>query len=141
MDNNLERAVAMLHESGCSCVIYNNDAFTSFYQRGVKDLYMLLKREPCMLSGALVADKVVGKGAAALMIAGGIRGVYADIISEPAMSLFAGSDVKVSYGICVPNIINRMGTGICPVEKLCAECTSAEECIPLIAGFISGLTA
>jgi iron complex outermembrane receptor protein len=38
-----------------------------------------------MLDGASIADKVIGKGAAALMIAGCIKEVYADVISEAAM--------------------------------------------------------
>ena len=34
------------------------------------------------------------------------------------------------------NFINRSGTGICPIENLCKECQTAEECISLINQFV-----
>ena len=37
------------------------------------------------MKGAAIADKVIGKGAAALMVLGGFKTVYADIISTPAL--------------------------------------------------------
>ena len=38
-----------------------------FRERGVADLFRLLREEPQLLRGAFIADKVVGKGAAALV--------------------------------------------------------------------------
>ncbi len=38
-----------------------------FRERGVADLFRLQHEEPQLLRGAFIADKVVGKGAAALM--------------------------------------------------------------------------
>ncbi len=125
----------ILHKEKCSCVIRKNNKVSSFYQRGVKDLFCLLKSSDAELSDALVADKVVGKGAAALMILGGVKAVYADVISNPALNLLSDAHVTVEYAKLVPNIINRAGTGICPVEKLCKNCTTAADCLPLINEF------
>ena len=132
-----QELITQLHALQCSCIIHNNGATRTFHERGVKDLHRLLTQEPEILSGASLADKVVGKGAAALMIAGGVKWVYADVISQAAMELFEQSRVDVQYGKIVPNIINRTGTDICPVEKLCQECKTAEECLPLIDKFIT----
>ncbi len=132
--------VDTLHSEDCSCVIYNHDVMTCCHQRGVKDLYELLTRDPATLNGAVIADKVVGKGAAALMIAGKVRSVYADVISQPALELFEKAHIEVRYDRLVPNIINRAGTGLCPVETLCLGCETAEECIPLIQSFIKQQT-
>ena len=107
-----------------------------FHERGVKDLHRLLHDDRALLNGAFIADKVVGKGAAALMVAGGVREVYTDVISRGALSLFTQSGVEVEFGLLVENIINRTGTDICPVEKLCLRCLTAEECLPLIDEFI-----
>lgn len=137
----IEELVEILHKENCSCVIYSNGEITLCHERGVKDLFRLLTCEPRVLSGGIVADKVVGKGAAALMIAGGVREMYAEVISEPALKLFQGSSLRVSYGQCVAHIINRAGTGICPVEKLCLDCETAHECMPLIERFIKGSSA
>lgn len=129
-------AVGLLHRENLSCVIVKGDRMVKCRERGVKDLYRLLTTEPDVLSGAFVADKVVGKGAAALMILGHIAGLWADVISEPALKLLETSTVDVSYGERVENIVNRAGTGICPVESLTQKCATARDCLPLIRDFI-----
>ena len=135
-----QELITQLHALQCSCIIHNNGATRTFHERGVKDLHRLLTQEPEILSGASLADKVVGKGAAALMIAGGVAWVYADVISQAAMELFEQSRVEVQYAEIVPNIINRAGTDICPVEKLCRDCQTAAECLPLIDKFIKEMS-
>ena len=129
----------ILHTTNCSCVIANGDKIESFYQRGIKDLYELLHSNRSLLEGATIADKVIGKGAAALMIAGGVTIVYADVISETAMELFKQYSIKVEYDKKVANIINRRGDGICPVEERCAECNTIEECLVKIEEFVKSM--
>lgn len=122
--------------SGNHSLIVDNGGIRTFDGRGVSDLFSLLENAPGILDGSRVADKVVGKGAAALMILGGVKEVYAGVISELAFALFEKSGVKVSFGKRVDHIINRKGDDICPVEKLCADCETPDECLPLIKGFI-----
>lgn len=129
--------VDRLRDEDASCVIRNGAETRVFRERGVKDLFRLLETDPVFLAGALVADKVVGKGAAALMVLGGVRAVHAGVVSTPALGLFAAAHIPVEYGLEVPHIINRTKTGWCPVETLCRDCRTAEECLPLIRGFLS----
>lgn len=136
---NRQQAIATLHATHCSCVIANGSRLEQFHERGVKDLHHLLHNDKALLDGAFIADKVVGKGAAALMIVGGVKEVYADVMSRAALSLFQSHGLEVEYGLLVDNIINRAGTDICPVEKLCSSCLTAEECLPLIEEFVSQL--
>lgn len=131
------QTVDRLFAEQCSCVIRNGGRVRVFRERGVKDLYRLLHEEPELLRGAFVADKVVGKGAAALMIAGGVTEVYADVASLPALELLDRAGVRVECGAAVPRIFNRTRTGICPVEQLCADCATAEECLPRIEAFVA----
>ncbi len=135
----ISELVDVLHKIKCSCVVYNHGRITRCHERGVKDLLRMLKSTPEMLVGAMIADKVVGKGAAALVVLGGVKAVYADVISKPALELLAAAPIHVYYGTCVPNIINRAGTGFCPVETLCKDCDTASECIPLIENFVNQL--
>ena len=136
-DTKRQEIVDTLLREKCSCVICSGGgAVHKFYGRGVSDLYRLLATDPQMLDGAFVADKVVGKGAAALMVLGRIRELYADIISSPALLLLETYGIKVSYRLQVPNIMNRTNTGICPVETLCLDCRTPDECLPLIENFI-----
>lgn len=132
----MEELISLLHSGGYSCVIANGEKIRTFTQRGVADLYDLLTQEPEFLKGASIADKVVGKGAAALMILGGISELRTDIISTKALDLLKESDVKVEFEQEVPFIWNRDHTGFCPVETLCSEVKSVEEMLPLICDFI-----
>ena len=86
-----EQTVGLLFAEKCSCVVRNGDEVRIFRERGVKDLYRLLREEPQLLDGAFVADKVVGKGAAALMILGGVEELFADVVSRAALDLFAAA--------------------------------------------------
>ena len=131
-----QQLIDRLHAEGCSCVIYNNDHTHLFHKRGVQDLHQLLRTSPDTLRGAMIADKVVGKGAAVLMTAGGVRWVYADVISQSALEFLLTHNIEAEYGRVVPNIINRAGTDICPVEKLCMQCDDIVESLRLINEFI-----
>ena len=62
----LEDIIRLLHEGKHSLVVSNGEVRT-FDRRGVADLYALLREDSDFLKGASVADKVVGKAAAALM--------------------------------------------------------------------------
>lgn len=131
-----QQLIDRLHAEGCSCVIYNNDHTHLFHKRGVQDLHQLLRTSPDTLRGAMIADKVVGKGAAVLMTAGGVRWVYADVISQSALEFLLTHNIEAEYGRVVPNIINRAGTDICPVEKVCMQCDNIEDALTLIDEFI-----
>ena len=128
--------IELLHSGNHSLVVANGVTAT-FDGRGVSDLYRILTETPELLHGADIADKIVGKGAAALMILGEVKSVYADVISTPALRLLQQSSVDISFGQEVENIVNRKGDGICPVETLCLDCKTAEECMPLITRFLN----
>ena len=132
----MEELINLLHTGGYSCTIANGGKIRTFTQRGVADIYDLLTQEPEFLKGASIADKVVGKGAAALMILGGIKELYTDIISTKALELLQKSDIKVDFTEEVPFIWNRNHTEGCPVETMCSEVESAEEILPLIRDFL-----
>lgn len=53
-------------------MIAHGDCIRTFTQRGVADLYDLLVTEPDFLQSASIADKVIGKAAASLMVLGGV---------------------------------------------------------------------
>lgn len=104
----MDDLINLLRNGKHSLVVANGDVCT-FDRRGIADLYDLWRNDPGFLDGASIADKVVGKGAAALVILGHAAEIYADIISDSALELFQGYPLKVSFGQKVPDIINRMG--------------------------------
>lgn len=126
-----------LHQGGHSCVIHNNGETRTFHQRGVADLWTLCQGNDAFLNGALIADKVVGKGAAALMICGGVKEVYADVISTPALTLLRAHGIRVTFLAETDRIINRRGDGLCPVETRCLQLQSVEQMHEEISKFIN----
>lgn len=138
----MNHLISVLHSGNHSLVVGIADGnIVTFDGRGVSDLLRLLDTEPQTLSGAAIADKVVGKAAAALMIAGRVSALHADMISEQALRLFkaCAQEIAVGYDKIVPHIINRQQTGWCPMELACRDCQTAEECIVKIKEKLSEL--
>ena len=109
-----EQTIGLLFAEKCSCVVRNGDEVRIFRERGVKDLYRLLREEPQLLDGAFVADKVVGKGAAALMILGGVKELFADVVSHAALDLLNAAGKAVAYTVAVPISSTARATGYVP---------------------------
>ncbi len=109
--------------------------------RGIGDLLRLLSRQTGVLAGAELADKVVGKAAASLMIMGRIKAVYADVISSHALQLFASAapGINVAYANRVEHIANRSNTGWCPMELACKDAATPSECVARIKAKLAEL--
>ena len=135
----MDELIDILHQGGYSCVIRKGDDTRTFHQRGVADLWQLCQGDEHFLQGAHIADKVIGKGAAALMIHGGACEVYADVISQPALDLLQRHGVSVSYRQLTDRIVNRRGDGLCPVETLCVNLDTIDEMVEAISNFINNI--
>ncbi len=132
----LDTLVRRLHEGGCTLVVAQGDDVRLFTRRGVADLMDLTDNDPAFLHGALVADKVVGKGAAALLVKGGVAALHTDLISRPALDLLSRAGIDATYDTLTDHIVNRDGTDWCPVERLCRPLDNIDEMVDAIRAFI-----
>lgn len=133
----MDKLISMLGHDGCRGVMRSPGGKTIvFRRRGVADLFDAVTSHPDLTQGTSVADKVIGLGAAFLLVKGGVAEVYAEVISRPAVSKLQDAGISLSYGKTVEHIINREGTGICPVEQLTSTAQSADEAWKLIKEFI-----
>lgn len=115
----MKELIHILHNEGLTLVLKSaNSEIHRYTQRGIKDLLTLVSTNPEILHDALIADKAVGKAAAACMVAGGVKQVWADVMSEPALALLQNHGVTAECGTLVDHIINRTGDGWCPMERL-----------------------
>lgn len=132
--------INVLVDEGCCGVVRSvQGELRTFSRRGVADLFSLVADEPDFLRGASVADRVIGRGAALLLVKGGAREVYAQVISSGALEVLRSVGIETSFGKEVPNIINRTGTDICPVEKLTASTSSPDEAYERIKQFLDSM--
>ena len=122
----------MLNEQGLSLLVFNHDSLTTHANRGVQDLLQLISEQPERLNGAVVADKIIGKAAAAIMATGGVREVHTNIICTPARELFEKEGIMVFATEEVPMILNRDRSSMCPIDTQIADIESIEECVAIL---------
>lgn len=108
-----------------------------FHNPGVKDLFSLVATRQQDFYGASVADRVIGRGAALLLAKCHVSQVYAQIISKHAFQVLQDAEIRIDYDKIVPNIINRDGTDICPVEKLTINVTDPVVAFEIIREFLN----
>ena len=131
MINRVEDARQRLLEGGYTCVVLAEGGEFCSRERGVKPLLELLDRGiPC--EGAVAADKTVGAGAAHLYVLIGVARLWANVISSSALRILEDNRIDVTYGECVPYIINRKGDGVCPIETAVADAKSSQEAYGMI---------
>ena len=133
----LEQAKSILHTSASTIAVVSNEEVFTSQERGVKPLLHLLTEKKGFLKGASVADKVIGKAAALLMVLGEIKEVHTLIISEPAIKVFEKYNIPCFYDKKVDRIVNRTGDGLCPMETLCLDVEEPQEAFTKIKEKIS----
>ena len=128
-----------LNDQHASLLVYNHGELTDYHQRGVRDLLMLVQDEPERLQGAIVADKMIGKASAALIVLGGVEEVHTNIICTPAKELLQSAGIQLFFAEEVPYIINRAKTGQCPLDSRLSEVSAPSDCLPVIVDFYNQL--
>ena len=136
MTESLERAKSLLKSTDSTIAVVSVDDVYTSQERGVKPLLHLLTEKKGFLKGAFVADKVIGKAAALLMVLGEIKEVHTLIISEPAIKVFEKYNIPCFYDKKVDRIVNRTGDGLCPMETLCLDVDEPQEAFQKITDFI-----
>ena len=133
----LDKAKSLLLTSASTIAVVSNEEVFTSQERGVKPLLHLLTEKKGFLKGASVADKVIGKAAALLMVLGEIKEVHTLIISEPAIKVFEKYNIPCFYDKKVDRIVNRTGDGLCPMETLCLDVEEPQEAFTKIKEKIS----
>ncbi len=113
----------------CSLVLEKDGSTLVYTKPGVRDLEDLLKHHPDLLRGSCIADKVVGKAAAALMAVGGVSELYAHVLSAKALDILRDSGIVYTYGTLVDAIIMADGDSRCPLETIVEKASMAEEVV------------
>lgn len=114
-----------------SCVLFKSGTAYTSTLKGITPLVNWLN-EGVDIQGFSAADKIVGKAAAMLFILGKIREIYAPVMSESALHLFNKNGIYASCNSLVPMIINRAGTGQCPMESAVAEVDDPAEALQVL---------
>lgn len=128
MNSNLTKAIEQLNSGSYTCALCEGDTTHTSTERGIKPLLDWLDIN-INLKGFSAADKVVGKAAAFLYVLLGVKEVYAPVMSESAIYTLARNGVQPYCDKSVKHIINRAGTGFCPMEETVMDITEPKEAI------------
>lgn len=127
---NLQLANQMLKDYSCTCIILKNDQiiYKSNYI-GVKPLLVFLNDHISLNQNdeLILIDKVIGKAALLLAAKCRINKIFTPIISQEALSAAEYYNIKWEAGKVVPYIINREGTGKCPIEASVTDTMNIDE--------------
>lgn len=126
----MQQLIEILRREKCSLVVKNHDIVTTYSKPGVRDLEYLLDHDPEMLHGATIADKVIGKAAAAMVVVGGVKELYAEVMSKRAIPFLEEAGIAYTYGTLVDTIKEEGDR--CQLEKITAPASTPEETVALL---------
>ncbi len=136
------KAIDILKTKSYTCVIVKSGTVAAALNGlGVKPILTTLDRYPQMLVGAQVADKVIGKAAAMLLVKAEVEYVYGDIMSKTAVDYLEAHNIPFGYGDLVNTIQNRTMDGSCPLERAVSTIDDKDTGITAVRATISKLMA
>lgn len=121
--SNIEKAKEKLVDD-ITCVLVKDDKIILSKDKGIAPILKLINAGENLENFSL-ADRIVGKAVAMLVVYSKIREVYAEVLSEKGEEVLKKHNIKYSYKTLTPNIINRKGDDICPMEKTVSEIEDA----------------
>lgn len=127
-----------LLENGATCALVKGDSSVCSSERGVSFLFSLVS-EKKNFEGYSVADKIVGKAAAYLLVLLGVKAVFASVVSRSALRVLQDGGASVSYDVVCPYVINRNGTAPCPMETAVENALSPSDAAEKIRSALESL--
>lgn len=99
-----------------TCVLVKEDKIILSKDKGIAPILKFINAGENLENFSL-ADRIVGKAVAMLVVYSKIREVYAEVLSEKGEEVLKKHNIKYSYKTLTEKIINRKGDDICPMEK------------------------
>lgn len=131
-------AEGMIADGRASCaVIKDGKTVKSEHKRGIAPIVDMY--DSGILHGAVVVDKIVGRAAAMIMVLGGVAGCFGVTASRAALKYFEENGVPVEYKILCDAVINRDGSGICPMEAAVKNTDDPAEALAAVRRRLSEL--
>lgn len=138
----LQQANKLLNDYNCTCIILKNDEIIYKSNHiGVKPLLLFLDENVSLEKGdnLILIDKIIGKAALLLAAKSKINKILTPIISSEALSAAEHYSIQFEALSTVPYIINREGTGKCPIESSVADTIDLDEALLNIKGAVAKL--
>jgi len=135
----LKKAIQILKSEDVSFVAIREEEIIKDKAIGVKPIFQRIKLNKNFFKDAVVADKIIGRAAAMLLIASGISQVYGETMSLPAIKILEEYNIYYEFGQKVDFIHNRDNTGLCPMEETVKDIDLPKEAFELLSKTIARL--
>ena len=113
--NNSETVKSLLTGSA-TCVLVKGETKYISHKTGIAPMLDYIGAG-IPLAGFSAADRIVGKAAAMLFVRAGVAYVYGEVMSRTAAEYLKDHGIDYSFGTLTDVIVNRTGTGMCPMEQ------------------------
>lgn len=131
MNESLKTARLLLETGSYTCVLCRDGQVYTSQQRGVAPLLTWLNSSTDF-TGYCAADKVIGKATAFLYCLLGVRAVYAQVISTPALLVLQRYGISAAWDTLADGILNRQKSGPCPMEAATENINEPKEALTAI---------
>ena len=111
------------------------------YDTGIKPVINRINEDINYFKGLIVADKIIGKASAMLLVLSQVKEIYCVVLSESGKELLDKYGVAYHYENLVPYIINRLGDDMCPMEKTVKDIDDLNEALLALNNKLSTLKA
>lgn len=135
----IEQAKTLVKEGKADCVLINEGVFLSLSGRGIGPLLNFYQTHRSDMCGGCIVDKVAGKAAAFIGAAGKVAVFYALTMSQSAVALLNAYGIDSDCETLAEKIINRAGTGPCPMEKAVADIREPDAAVAKIEETLENL--
>ena len=96
--------------------IVSSNGYHSF-DSGIRPLIIPMIENPLFFKGQSVADKIIGKASALLLVYAQVKEVYTPLLSKAGREVFDRFHIPYEYDEETEYIVNRTGDDMCPMEK------------------------
>jgi len=136
----LELAKVILRGKNLSLVMVKRGTplFES-HSSGISGLLQAIDSLGNILSGASVADRVVGRAAALLLTYSRTKEVYAATMSNEGLKVLKENGIPVEHDNLVPKILDKEGKNICPFERFSLSIKTPNEAYKKLKAFAENI--
>lgn len=147
----IEKTKKALSDSGntFAALVYDeetgNEKIYTSAKKGIAPIMDMLEKNRSFFKNAIVADRVIGKAAAMLLLDSGADYIFGEMTSTHALNVLeAASEFNEAFsfetGRIVPYIINRKGDGMCPMEETVLDITDLRLAYDLLKAKLSSIS-
>jgi len=128
MQADLNLATQRLGQKNLSLVIVKNGRVLFEKEaHGIRGLLEAVKQLRDNMAGSSVADRIIGRAAALLLVYSGVVAVFAVTASDGGIEVLKNNHVFHEFGRRVPGILDSKRVDVCPFEKLVAGFSDPKE--------------